>query len=151
MKSENNFTGNKNIFVAGDICSRNNMSVIGAIASGKKAAVGVRKFLEGYKFEYEGEKALDRLNSNPSPTLQLKSKLIDETIQLEIEKYNLFQSCQKCNHCIDNFGCPAMVKVNGKVQIDMNRCNLCGLCIDVCPNNAIRWETVKEEELKILV
>ncbi len=133
-------TGYKNVFVAGDICSGNNLSVIGAIASGKKAAVRVRKLLENYKFDYEGESALEKLNSNPGSVINLKSTKIDADINLEIEKYNLFQSCYKCNHCIDNFGCPAMVKINGKVQIDASRCNLCGLCIDVCPNNAIRWE-----------
>ena len=141
MKSKQSYTGYKNVFVAGDISSGNNMSVIGAIASGKKAAIGVRKLLEKYKFDYEGEKALERLNTNPTPTIKLRSTIIDENIKLEIDKYNLFQSCQKCNHCIDNFGCPAMVKVNGKVQIDMSRCTLCGLCIDVCPNNAISWQT----------
>ena len=136
----NGSTGHKNVFVAGDICSGNNLSVIGAIASGKKAAVRVRELLENYKFEYEGERALEKLNSNLNPVINLRSTKIDADINLEIEKYNLFQSCYKCNHCIDNFGCPAMVKINGKVQIDASRCNLCGLCIDVCPNNAIRWE-----------
>jgi NADPH-dependent glutamate synthase beta subunit-like oxidoreductase/Pyruvate/2-oxoacid:ferredoxin oxidoreductase delta subunit len=148
VKSENSFSGYKNIFVAGDISSGNNMSVIGAIASGKKVAVGVRKLLENYKYGYEGERALDRLNTNPSPTLQLRKSVVDEDIKVEIERYNLYQSCYKCNHCIDNFGCPAMVKVNGKVQIDMSRCNLCGLCIDVCPNNAIHWDVVEEEVLE---
>jgi len=148
VKAENSFTGYKNIFAAGDISAGNNMSVIGAIASGKKAAVAVRKLLEDYKFSYEGEKALERLNTNPSPTLQLRKSSRDEDLKVEIERYNLFQSCQKCNHCIDNFGCPAMVKVNGKVQIDMSRCNLCGLCIDVCPNNAIHWDVVEEEVLE---
>ena len=148
VKNDNSFSGYKNVFVAGDIASGNNMSVIGAIASGKKAVIGIRQLLEGYKFGYEGEKAFERLNANPTPTLKLRSEIIDDDIKLGIDQYNLFQSCQKCNHCIDNFGCPAMVKVNGKVQIDGSRCTLCGLCIDVCPNNAIRWETVKEDELE---
>lgn len=148
VKNENSFSGYKNVFVAGDVSSGNNMSVIGAIASGKKAVVEIRKLLEGYKFDYEGEKALERLNTNPAPTIKLRNEIIGDNIRLEIDKYDLFQSCQKCNHCIDNFGCPAMIKVNGKVQIDENRCTLCGLCIDVCPNNAIRWETLKDEELE---
>lgn len=137
----------KNIFIAGDIHSGNSMSVIGAIASGKKAAVDVRKLLENYGFNYEGEKALKELNN-------LKGKLLDytpvlnsgnieglelKTIRDEVERFNLYQSCMKCNHCIDNFGCPAMIKVNGKVRIDDDRCTLCGLCIDVCPNDAIHW------------
>ncbi len=148
VKSEHSFTGYKNVFVAGDISSGNNMSVIGAIASGKKSAVAVRKLLENYKYNYEGEKALERLNTNPTPTLRLRRSIVDEDIKVELEKYNLFQSCYKCNHCIDNFGCPAMVKVNGKVQIDQSRCNLCGLCIDVCPNNAIQWSVGADKVLE---
>ncbi len=146
VKNTNSFTGYRNIFVAGDINAGNNMSIIGAIASGKKAAIGVRKLLEGYKYGYEGEKALDRLNNNPTPTLKLRTSVIEDDTRIEIEQYNLFQSCQKCNHCIDNFGCPALIKVNGKVQIDYNRCTQCGLCIDVCPNNAIQWKTYSDEE-----
>ena len=141
----NKIAGYKNIFVSGDISSGNNMSVIAAIASGKKAAVNVRRKLENYQYEYEGDKALERLNNNPSFNIRHQNQAIDGNPIEEIEKFNLYQSCMKCNHCIDNFGCPAMVKLNGKVQIDHSRCTLCGLCIDVCPNNAIRWETVEEK------
>jgi indolepyruvate ferredoxin oxidoreductase alpha subunit len=135
-----------NFFVAGDICSGNSMSVIGAIASGKNAAISVRQKLEDYQYGYEGAIALERLNNDlttrqPKGTKELVSLTNNESNidELHIEQYNLFQSCMKCNHCIDNFGCPALVKVNGKVQIDQARCTLCGLCIDVCPNNAIQW------------
>lgn len=132
------------VFVAGDVCAGNNMSLIGAIASGKKAAIQVRNLLENYKYDYEGDFALKRLNDTQIPHFRSNNFDIDKK---ELEKYDLFQPCQKCNHCIDNFGCPAMVKVNGKVQIDMSRCTLCGLCIDVCPNNAISWATVEEETI----
>ena len=64
IKNEKGFSGYKNVFVAGDISSGNSMSVIGAIASGKKAAVSIRQLLENYQYEYEGEKALSRLNSS---------------------------------------------------------------------------------------
>ena len=146
VKSKNSFTGYKNILVAGDISAGNSMSVIGAIASGKKAAVGVRHLLEEYRFEYEGSKAMERLNENPSADIAHSISITDKNVREVVEQFNLFQSCYKCNHCIDNFGCPALVKVNGKIQVDYARCTLCGLCIDVCPNNAIKWETVKTEE-----
>ncbi|MBK8925490.1 MAG: FAD-dependent oxidoreductase [Crocinitomicaceae bacterium] len=127
-----------NIFIAGDVQSGNHMSLIGAIGSGKLAAVEVRHLLENYLFPYEGQKALNNLNTS---TLNLKKQSMHSTMDglIDFEKYNLHQPCQKCNHCIDNFGCPAMVKINGKVQIDQSRCTLCGLCIDVCPNGAIQW------------
>lgn len=134
-----------NVFVAGDVCAGNNMSLIGAIASGKKAAVEVRKLLENYKYKYEGDFALQRLNKSVIPDIKTNIEITGLEKE-ELENYDLFQTCQKCNHCIDNFGCPAMVKIDGKVQIDLSRCTLCGLCIDVCPNNAISWVTVEENE-----
>jgi indolepyruvate ferredoxin oxidoreductase alpha subunit len=141
--SENGHTKHKNVFAAGDICANNHMSVIGAIASGKKAAVGVRQLLEKYAFPYEGQKALDILNSTDTvwqKSAQFQNGDIDESYILqEMPGFNLFQACKMCNHCIENFGCPALLKVNGKVVIDQHQCTRCGLCIDVCINDAIRW------------
>ncbi|MBC8466149.1 FAD-dependent oxidoreductase, partial [bacterium] len=45
-------TDYKNVFVAGDICAENHVSIIGAIASGKRAATGIRQLIEGYKYDY---------------------------------------------------------------------------------------------------
>jgi NADPH-dependent glutamate synthase beta subunit-like oxidoreductase/ferredoxin len=145
------FNGLPNLFVAGDVLSGNSMSVIGAIASGKKAAVNVRRQLENYPFEYEGTRALDMLNANPAVHPRQVSIITEKNIRQLAERYHLFQSCAKCNHCIDNFGCPAMIKVEGKVVIDQNRCTLCGLCIDVCPNDAIHWEKVNREKSDVLI
>ncbi len=141
----NGFSNYKNVFVAGDICADNHMSLIGAIGSGKRAVIGIKQKLEGYKYSYEGLNALLHLNHKE------KEGAIANPIELEgditefIKNFNLFQSCEKCNHCIDNLGCPAMIKVDGKIIIDEPKCTQCGLCIDVCPNDAIAWE--KELEL----
>ncbi|MFP3975093.1 MAG: indolepyruvate ferredoxin oxidoreductase subunit alpha [Chloroflexota bacterium] len=43
----------------------------------------------------------------------------------------------KCNSCIDLLGCPAIVKMDGKVAIDESLCTGCGLCAQVCPYGAI--------------
>lgn len=140
-----NYTNSGNVFVAGDLHAGNNMSIIGAIAGGKKAAVGIRHLLEDYSYPYEGQKALDMLNSktlfrNPEPMSG------GEVLLSEIQQFDLYQSCQKCNHCIENFGCPALIKVNGKVEVDQAKCTKCGLCVDVCPNDAIHWVTSKKPE-----
>jgi indolepyruvate ferredoxin oxidoreductase alpha subunit len=117
--------------------------VIGAIASGKKAAVGVRQLLEGYGLPYEGQRALDVLNSpemtkrRPPPwnsEIFSEARIIDE-----MPRFEIFQPCAKCDHCIENFGCPALIKVKGKVTVDDYLCTRCGMCIDVCPNKAIHW------------
>ncbi len=50
------------------------------------------------------------------------------------------EKCRKCKKCM-KLGCPA-ISFNGKeVKIDLNQCNGCGLCINVCPFDAI----VKED------
>ncbi len=141
--SENGRTNYKNVFVAGDICADNHVSVIGAIASGKKAATGVRQLLEGYAFSYEGQEALRILNLPENARAKSHDLVTDELNEEYIKEvmpgFDLFQACGKCNHCIENFGCPALIKVDGKVFIDDNQCTRCGLCIDVCINNAIHW------------
>jgi len=134
------YTNYKNVFVAGDVGDENHMSLIGAIASGKRAVIGLKQQLEGYEFAYEGLDALLNLNHKEKEGKTADAIDLDGNINAFINKFNLFQSCEKCNHCIDNLGCPAMIKVNGKIVIDYPKCTKCGLCIDVCPNDAIKWE-----------
>ncbi|MBT7789596.1 MAG: FAD-dependent oxidoreductase [Calditrichaeota bacterium] len=132
-----------NVFVAGDICADNHISLIGAIGSGKQAAVRIRQLHEDYRFDYEGQRALQVLGKQDRSAINQTSfseiELNNTNIDNEILKYDLYQACGKCDHCIENFGCPALIKVDGKVVIDDVQCNRCGLCIDVCLNNAIHW------------
>ncbi len=141
------FTNYKNVFVAGDICDENHMSLIGAIASGKRAVIGIKKLLENYEHDYEGINSLLNLNNKQKEGNSSHPLDLNGDISSIISQFNLFQSCEKCNHCIDNLGCPAMIKINGKINIDYPKCTKCGLCIDVCPNDAISW--VKESEVVI--
>ena len=144
------FLPRDNIFVAGDIKSEQHMSLIGAIGGGKKAAIGVRKLLEDYPYPYEGEAALDALSdSAPENAVQAThqienfSQYIDQ-LKIDIKQYDLYQTCERCNHCIDNFGCPSLIRVDGKISIEQSSCIRCGLCIDVCPNGAIGWQPTIE-------
>ncbi len=140
INNENGFTNFKNVFAAGDICNGNHQSVIGAIASGRRAATGIRQLLENYKYGYEGIAALKKLNQSSDKYCIPSNNFSTEEDLLEgIKGMDMYQACAKCNHCIDNFGCPAMIKVNGKIEIDYQKCTNCGLCIDVCPNNAITF------------
>ncbi len=144
------FTNYKNVFVAGDICEGNHMSLIGAIASGKRAVVGLKQRIDGYQHAYEGLDALLNLNNKKREGEIANTFEYDNDIEEFIKKFNLFQSCEKCNHCIDNLGCPAMIRIDGKIVIDYPNCTRCGLCIDVCPNDAIGWEKeVERLEFKV--
>lgn len=136
-------SGFSNVFAAGDISAGNHVSVIGAIGSGKRAAVGVRQLLENYPFDYEGQEALNMLNA--SQRFKAEAGRYDgivfneEYVRDEMPRFDLYQACGKCNHCIEHFGCPAMLNINGRIVIDDIQCTRCGLCIDICLNDAIHW------------
>ena len=48
-------------------------------------------------------------------------------------------NCKNCKMCM-KLGCPAITLKDDKVVIDKTQCNGCGLCINVCPFNAIEKE-----------
>lgn len=47
--------------------------------------------------------------------------------------------CKKCKKCM-GLGCPAICIKDGKIEIDHTQCNGCGLCLGVCPFEAIKKE-----------
>ncbi len=49
------------------------------------------------------------------------------------------ENCKNCKMCM-KLGCPAISVENGSVKIDSTQCNGCGLCVNVCPFNAISKE-----------
>ena len=53
-----------------------------------------------------------------------------------IGKCEVSDKCKKCKMCM-KLGCPAISLVDGNVIIDKNQCNGCGLCMNVCPFDAI--------------
>ena len=54
--------------------------------------------------------------------------------------------CTQCKTCISQFGCPAFYYgKDNRIFIDEQQCNGCGVCLQICPANAI---TLKKEENK---
>ncbi len=47
--------------------------------------------------------------------------------------------CKNCKACM-KLGCPAITATEGAVKIDTTQCNGCGLCLNVCPFDAIAKE-----------
>lgn len=57
----------------------------------------------------------------------------------EVKIYEIDQNlCNQCGICIENFGCPAFYKEEGKIWIADDLCNGCGVCLQVCGRKAIR-------------
>ena len=46
-------------------------------------------------------------------------------------------NCNKCDKCVSELACPAISKVNGKIEVDKSSCDGCGVCIQVCKYGAL--------------
>ena len=53
-------------------------------------------------------------------------------------KYVVGDECDGCLRCIASLGCPAISREGGAVRIDPLLCTGCGICVHVCPKNAIQ-------------
>ena len=49
------------------------------------------------------------------------------------------EECVECNFCLDRFECPALYKDEelGRTAVNETLCVGCGVCVEVCPKNAI--------------
>ena len=66
------------------------------------------------------------------------------TRRVEVE---INEQCDGCSFCLQHFECPALVAdpETDRVDIDPLICTGCGVCLDVCPNDAI---VAKKPEVK---
>lgn len=69
--------------------------------------------------------------------LQVEGTLLEgckkKTRRIEIEPW-----CTGCGICVDRCGQGALKLVNGKVEVNFDRCVLCSYCAQVCPDFSIK-------------
>ncbi len=76
----------------------------------------------------------------------------DECIQKYIQRNTLEVRyvdeglCTNCGICYNDFNCPALNAKNDIVHINSNECLGCGICEEICPNNAILGGDNNEHE-----
>lgn len=107
-------------------------------------AVGVNRVRVEDPFDLVGfEKAVKEELEADEPSVIIASRpcALLKTVKYTGHCHVSPDTCRGCKKCM-KLGCPAIVFENGKATIDPTQCNGCGLCIGVCPFNAIG----KEEE-----
>jgi indolepyruvate ferredoxin oxidoreductase alpha subunit len=154
-------TADPRVFAAGD-CTGEGWTVIDAIAQGRRAALGIDAFLsEGadveplvlhtpdeiaadQRYHPEDVELNGRAIGGERPGKERRHDfnefsygLTEQQVLHEAERCLSCGQCARCNNCIDNFGCPAIYKMDGRVHIDEVLCTGCGVCAQLCPNDAI--------------
>ena len=155
-------TSHSSIFAGGDVVP-GTRTVSGSIAHGLRAAWGIDCKLRG---KDKANKYLPPKDTvSPEDVLKPDIKILEQSerrypdelsVGLRVKDYNevvqpfteaeargeaerclVCGMCGNCNSCIDLFGCPAFYSEDDKTFIDPNLCMGCGVCADICPNNAI--------------
>jgi Pyruvate/2-oxoacid:ferredoxin oxidoreductase delta subunit len=136
-------------------------TVIHAIVAGRRAAYGIDLRLSQNKetvslIRFYGERhteeryrpnavgAQARASVLTTPVAErirnffpIEGVLSEAEARAEAKRCLVCGLCSNCDNCIDNFGCPALFRDGHSVMINEELCNGCGVCIDLCPNDAI--------------
>ncbi len=133
------------VFVAGDLAHGTRL-LIDAVASGKKAARSVYRYLTGRALEasslefhltldgYRRELGYETLPREPVPTLEPGERLsrADRLVELG---YTEAAARREASRCLDCGVTPVF---------DGTRCVLCGGCVDVCPTLCLKITTLDQ-------
>ncbi len=77
------------------------------------------------------------ISKGACPLMERKLKQREEVTKPVL--YEVDQKvCTQCRICIEKFMCPAFYAQEGKIYIDDSLCNGCGVCVQVCPLDAIK-------------
>lgn len=153
-------TNIEGVFAGGDVVS-GPATVIEAIAAGKRAAVSIDRYLKGKSLLEEKEeqiivsreKALKdkgfivQKREKPSFVfLEMRKNTFKEVKNSFTEK-EAIKEAKRCLSCGCGLGCgvcervciySAVERVNGKYKVDNEKCDGCGLCVEVCPKENIK-------------
>lgn len=144
------------VFVAGDLAHGTRL-LIDAVASGKKAARSVYKFITGRTLRsealvshlrldrYQREAGYEAIRRTPVPVDEPEHRLVDVAREVELG-YDRASAMREASRCLDCGVTPVF---------DGARCVLCGGCADVCPTECLKLVPLSEiaggEELDALL
>jgi len=143
------------IFAGGDAVT-GPVTVIDALAAGRKAAISIDRYLRGENLaigrEGEGPQVskliVDTFGISQQPRLSIPTLAVEQRhgnfreVELGFSREEAIKEAERClscecNICINLLGCPAIIRDNGRVTIDSPQCTGCGVCAQVCPHEAI--------------
>lgn len=136
-------TSAPDVFLAGDLAHGPRL-LIDAVASGKKAARSVYRYLSGKNIEpkrlmlhlpildYQRELDYEKQTRIPVPALSPQERLRSQNTIIETG-YTPELACREATRCLD-------CGVN--TIFDSQKCILCGGCADVCPELCLRLVSV---------
>jgi formate dehydrogenase beta subunit len=166
VKDAGGMTNIKGVFAAGDVVS-GPLSVIEAMASGRKAAHEIHRYLRNLSNEEKEESVElgsinDKISGLISPAERQKMPVCSveervrnfEEVELGYSREQAVREALRCLNCgtgasiADNCAsclncvriCPYGIPVPGKetVEIDISQCQACGICATECPASAIK-------------
>ncbi len=141
-------TGVEGVFAAGDLAYGTKL-LIHAVASGKKAARSVHRYLTGNEItantvqthcelpQYQREAGYESLDRAEVPAQDVKKRLSDPGSCVELG-YEGKQALSEASRC---FRCNVNTIFNGE------KCILCGGCADVCPQQCFKLIPLKDLNL----
>jgi NADPH-dependent glutamate synthase beta subunit-like oxidoreductase/bacterioferritin-associated ferredoxin len=144
------------VFVGGDVLD-GPKTVVDAMASGKKAAESIKRYIRGEDLaadrEWEGPYETDQQMDTegflpkercPTNTLNIdQRKGIFDEINLCLEKPEAIGEAERCMSCechMCEIICPtgAITIIQQRTLVDEEKCVACFRCVDACQQNAIR-------------
>jgi indolepyruvate ferredoxin oxidoreductase alpha subunit len=93
--------------------------------------LNVNKMIEVYKeaLKYDGVSVI--ISKYPCNLIN-KDEIRSRKYKIDVDS----DKCIHCNKCISQLACPSINLVDDKITIDQS-CIRCGVCVDVCPVDAI--------------
>ena len=155
-------TSQPGIFAAGDVV-KGSSSAIEAIAAGKRVAISMHRYLQGESLREDHQ--IDEVIVSANKVLkekgfvEQKARVEISTLPIEtrcstfreiekvLEEKEAIQEAKRCLACSCGLGCgicekvciySAIERVGGRYGIDAERCDGCGLCVEVCPKENIK-------------
>jgi formate dehydrogenase beta subunit len=166
VKDTGGMTNVKGVFAAGDVVS-GPLSVIEAMASGRRAAYAIHRYLRNLSDEETEESVELRSLDDRISGLIIRSerqKMPVHNVEERVRNFNevelgysreqairealrclncgtgasVADNCASCLNCVRI--CPYGIPVPGKetVEIDISQCQACGICASECPASAIK-------------